>query len=216
MGTTSKFRKEESGSQLAAWPNTYFHSLHHRPPFERFRRIRRPHFPHSEPTESSATQKQPTSHGPALQRSPPRIASRLFARPLGVESRLVSRAHHHDESPVVAQPSSRRAPPSSIMASAIPTPNKASPQNQAAPPGATPASPPNKRDLKSWWKGFKLPSKHHESAGTDPRARSSSHPLPGLRSPHRDRQSEAFASPSGEDSSVADAITHQSSSQPRQ
>jgi hypothetical protein len=28
-------------------------------------------------------------------------------------------------------------------------------------------SPPNKRDLKSWWKGFKLPSKHHEPQGTD-------------------------------------------------
>ncbi|KPM36807.1 hypothetical protein AK830_g9756 [Neonectria ditissima] len=25
------------------------------------------------------------------------------------------------------------------------------------------ASPPNKRDLKSWWKGFKLPSKHQET-----------------------------------------------------
>ncbi|PNY24565.1 Rho-GTPase-activating protein 5 [Tolypocladium capitatum] len=44
------------------------------------------------------------------------------------------------------------------MASAVPT------ANQVAPPGVTPASPPNKRDLKSWWKGFKLPSKHHEPA----------------------------------------------------
>lgn len=26
------------------------------------------------------------------------------------------------------------------------------------------ASPPNKRDLKSWWKGFKLPSKHQEAS----------------------------------------------------
>jgi hypothetical protein len=27
-------------------------------------------------------------------------------------------------------------------------------------------SPPSRRDLKSWWKGFKLPSKHQESHGT--------------------------------------------------
>ncbi|KAM4068112.1 rhoGAP domain-containing protein [Hirsutella rhossiliensis] len=46
------------------------------------------------------------------------------------------------------------------MASAIPTAHRAN--NQAPPPGATPASPPNKRDLKSWWKSFKLPSKHQE------------------------------------------------------
>ncbi|POR36064.1 Rho-GTPase-activating protein 5 [Tolypocladium paradoxum] len=52
------------------------------------------------------------------------------------------------------------------MASAIPTANRASPPNKAAPPGAMPASPPNKRDLKSWWKGFKLPSKHQEPAAT--------------------------------------------------
>ncbi|KAH6694131.1 RhoGAP domain-containing protein [Plectosphaerella plurivora] len=35
-------------------------------------------------------------------------------------------------------------------------------------------SPPNKRDLKSWWKGFKLPSKHQEPQGTDPFACASS------------------------------------------
>ncbi|KAI5459889.1 hypothetical protein BGZ63DRAFT_260389 [Mariannaea sp. PMI_226] len=28
------------------------------------------------------------------------------------------------------------------------------------------ASPPNKRDLKSWWKGFKIPSKHQETPET--------------------------------------------------
>lgn len=34
-------------------------------------------------------------------------------------------------------------------------------------PGAANAtSPPSKRDLRSWWKGFKLPSKHQESQGT--------------------------------------------------
>lgn len=32
-----------------------------------------------------------------------------------------------------------------------------------------PASPPTKRDLKSWWKGFKLPSKHQEQQDTRPR-----------------------------------------------
>lgn len=31
-----------------------------------------------------------------------------------------------------------------------------------------PASPPSKRDLKSWWKGFKLPSKHQDTHGTHP------------------------------------------------
>ncbi|KAJ4292166.1 GTPase activating protein (GAP) for Rho1p [Collariella sp. IMI 366227] len=44
----------------------------------------------------------------------------------------------------------------------------------APPPPTTPVaspiqaavSPPNKRDLKSWWKNFKLPSKHQESHGT--------------------------------------------------
>lgn len=48
------------------------------------------------------------------------------------------------------------------MASPIPTANQASSSHRPSPAGATPASPPNKRDLKSWWKGFKLPSKQHE------------------------------------------------------
>ncbi|KJZ72852.1 hypothetical protein HIM_07796 [Hirsutella minnesotensis 3608] len=48
------------------------------------------------------------------------------------------------------------------MASAVPTPNRATPTSQPPPAGTTPASPPNKRDLKSWWKNFKLPSKHQE------------------------------------------------------
>lgn len=33
---------------------------------------------------------------------------------------------------------------------------------------ASQASPPSKRDLKSWWKGFKLSSKHEEPHGEDP------------------------------------------------
>lgn len=32
------------------------------------------------------------------------------------------------------------------------------------------ASPPSKRDLKSWWKNFKLSSRHEESHGEDPSA----------------------------------------------
>lgn len=44
--------------------------------------------------------------------------------------------------------------------------------NQTQPPTPTAASqaasPPNKRDLKSWWKGFKLPSKHQETHGEAP------------------------------------------------
>ncbi|KAL2752648.1 hypothetical protein ACRALDRAFT_1072529 [Sodiomyces alcalophilus JCM 7366] len=38
------------------------------------------------------------------------------------------------------------------------------------------ASPPSKRDLKSWWKGFKLPSKHQEPHGTTPSIYASSSP----------------------------------------
>lgn len=60
------------------------------------------------------------------------------------------------------------------MASAAPShqrPSASEQQNTAPfqpqiPNAAQPASPPNKRDLKSWWKGFKLPSKHHETTGT--------------------------------------------------
>ncbi|KAK1832312.1 hypothetical protein QBC39DRAFT_405205 [Podospora conica] len=46
---------------------------------------------------------------------------------------------------------------------AAPHPSPIPPQLQSA------ASPPTKRDLKSWWKGFRLPSKHQEAAhGTSP------------------------------------------------
>ncbi|RDA83725.1 hypothetical protein CP532_0228 [Ophiocordyceps camponoti-leonardi (nom. inval.)] len=47
------------------------------------------------------------------------------------------------------------------MSSAIPPSNRTS---QAPSSGVNPASPPNRRDLKSWWKNFKLPSKHQDSA----------------------------------------------------
>ena len=53
------------------------------------------------------------------------------------------------------------------MAPGAPTPNQASPPQ---PPTAlaNAASPPSKRDLKSWWKSFKLqPSKHQDTNGTD-------------------------------------------------
>lgn len=40
-------------------------------------------------------------------------------------------------------------------------------QAQAQGPGAAQASsPPSKRDLRTWWKNFKLPSKHQEAQGT--------------------------------------------------
>ncbi|KAK4232150.1 putative Rho-GTPase-activating protein [Podospora fimiseda] len=42
----------------------------------------------------------------------------------------------------------------------LPTPPVASNQLSSS------VSPPSKRDLKSWWKGFKLPSKHQEVHGT--------------------------------------------------
>ncbi|TWU72606.1 hypothetical protein ED733_003624 [Metarhizium rileyi] len=48
------------------------------------------------------------------------------------------------------------------MAAPIPTASQANSSHHPSPPGATPASPPNKRDLKSWWKGFKLPSKQQD------------------------------------------------------
>ncbi|KFA47345.1 hypothetical protein S40293_06057 [Stachybotrys chartarum IBT 40293] len=55
------------------------------------------------------------------------------------------------------------------MASAAPTPTAASSPHQPATQHSNPASPPNRRDLKSWWKGFKLPSKQHqEPQGTAP------------------------------------------------
>ncbi|KAG6070204.1 hypothetical protein E4U16_007096 [Claviceps sp. LM84 group G4] len=48
------------------------------------------------------------------------------------------------------------------MASPIPIGHQGNSSHRPLPPSATPASPPNKRDLKSWWKGFKLPYKQHD------------------------------------------------------
>ncbi|KAG5951481.1 hypothetical protein E4U53_003000 [Claviceps sorghi] len=56
------------------------------------------------------------------------------------------------------------------MASPITTAHHANSSHRPSPIGATPASPPNKRDLKSWWKGFKLPSKQHDHASGTSRA----------------------------------------------
>ncbi|KAK0753062.1 hypothetical protein B0T18DRAFT_314248 [Schizothecium vesticola] len=64
-------------------------------------------------------------------------------------------------------------PPHQQRDSAIPPPHPSPipPQLQSA------ASPPTKRDLKSWWKGFRLPSKHQEAAhGTSPSTTSSPSP----------------------------------------
>ncbi|KAL2170191.1 hypothetical protein VTG60DRAFT_5143 [Thermothelomyces hinnuleus] len=46
------------------------------------------------------------------------------------------------------------------------TPN--TPNTTAASQAQSAVSPPSKRDLKSWWKGFKLPSKHQESQESRP------------------------------------------------
>ncbi|KAF4332530.1 Rho-GTPase-activating 5, partial [Fusarium beomiforme] len=46
------------------------------------------------------------------------------------------------------------------MTSAASNPSQA---NQPALQINNATSPPSKRDLKSWWKGFKLPSKHQET-----------------------------------------------------
>ncbi|KAF5027874.1 hypothetical protein F66182_15 [Fusarium sp. NRRL 66182] len=51
------------------------------------------------------------------------------------------------------------------MTSAASNPNQA---NQPTLQINNAASPPSKRDLKSWWKGFKLPSKHQESQEARP------------------------------------------------
>ncbi|KAI8236176.1 Rho-GTPase-activating protein 5 [Colletotrichum sp. SAR 10_99] len=54
------------------------------------------------------------------------------------------------------------------MTSAAPPPNQAfQPSTGTSTATAGPATP-NKRDLKSWWKGFKLPSKHQEHHETRP------------------------------------------------
>ncbi|KAM0255775.1 hypothetical protein ACHAQJ_005445 [Trichoderma viride] len=54
------------------------------------------------------------------------------------------------------------------MTSSNPNPHQGSPPSLPALPN-TPASPPNKRDLKSWWKNFKLPTKHQETSQQDHR-----------------------------------------------
>lgn len=48
-----------------------------------------------------------------------------------------------------------------------PAPTQGSPPQPPTAP-AQAVSPPNKRDLKSWWKGFKLQGRHQEAAGTPP------------------------------------------------
>ncbi|KAL6851067.1 GTPase activating protein (GAP) for Rho1p [Amphichorda felina] len=52
------------------------------------------------------------------------------------------------------------------MASAAPSAQPTSPPTRPAIPAVNPASPPNKRDLKSWWKNFRLPSKNQEQHDT--------------------------------------------------
>ncbi|KAI2636339.1 Rho GTPase activation protein [Hypomontagnella submonticulosa] len=44
-----------------------------------------------------------------------------------------------------------------------------SPPQQPPPAAANPASPPSKRDLKSWWKSFQTRSRHQESQETQPK-----------------------------------------------
>ncbi|CAM1502968.1 Fc.00g077440.m01.CDS01 [Cosmosporella sp. VM-42] len=46
--------------------------------------------------------------------------------------------------------------------------NQAPPPNNSALHISNAVSPPSKRDLKSWWKGFKLPSKHQETQESKP------------------------------------------------
>ncbi|KAI2615451.1 RhoGAP-domain-containing protein [Hypoxylon sp. NC1633] len=44
-----------------------------------------------------------------------------------------------------------------------------SPPQQPHPPTANPASPPSKRDLKSWWKSFQTRAKHQDTHDTPPK-----------------------------------------------
>ncbi|OTB06839.1 hypothetical protein M426DRAFT_99455 [Hypoxylon sp. CI-4A] len=44
-----------------------------------------------------------------------------------------------------------------------------SPPRQPQPPPVTPASPPSKRDLKSWWKSFQTRARHQESQEIQPK-----------------------------------------------
>jgi GTPase-activating protein SAC7 len=67
------------------------------------------------------------------------------------------------------------------MTSALPS------SNHDGPPPPQHASPPNKRDLKSWWKGFKIPSKHQDAHGTTP-----SLCAPPRRLPRRRRSLSSF------------------------
>lgn len=70
------------------------------------------------------------------------------------------------------------------MTPGAPTPNQASPPPPPA-PIANAASPPSKRDLKSWWKGFKLQSsKHQESTGTECLNRVTPAALPSQDNPY--------------------------------
>ncbi|OLN95549.1 Rho-GTPase-activating protein 5 [Colletotrichum chlorophyti] len=54
------------------------------------------------------------------------------------------------------------------MTSAAPPPNQAFQPTTTTSTASAGPSTPNKRDLKSWWKGFKLPSKHQEQHGRAP------------------------------------------------
>ncbi|KAK1247969.1 hypothetical protein MKX07_000857 [Trichoderma sp. CBMAI-0711] len=54
------------------------------------------------------------------------------------------------------------------MASSNSNAHQGSPPSQPPVP-ATPASPPNRRDLRTWWKNFKLPTKHQDSSAQENR-----------------------------------------------
>lgn len=69
-------------------------------------------------------------------------------------------------------PPNPNAPPPATVSNPQPIASHHQYNNQTQPPAhiaaSQAASPPSKRDLKSWWKGFKLPSKHQETHGEAP------------------------------------------------
>jgi hypothetical protein len=73
--------------------------------------------------------------------------------------------------PVIAMTSGAAAPgnnPVPPPPPSNPTPTGLSQPAQPPPVPSQTTLPPNKRDLKSWWRGFKLQGRHQDSQGTDP------------------------------------------------
>ncbi|EFX03214.1 Rho GTPase activator [Grosmannia clavigera kw1407] len=113
-----------------------------------------PHQPHLQPQ-------------PQLQPPPPSHQQQQPQLPQQPQQQLLLRQQHHHLHLPPPPPFAVRPQPAPV-ASTGPlqplTPNVLHPPKAFVPPAAVPnpTSPPNKRDLKSWWKGFILQSKSHD------------------------------------------------------